>query len=281
MAQAIKAVSVRRGYDVTRYALNSFGGAGGQHACLVADALGMTTVLLHPFSGLLSAYGMGAGGGEGDAPGDPGPAAGGRPGRDPEPRRPAGGRLPATSWKRQGVERDPGPRAGVGASALRRLGHHLRAAGLPAASGRGGRTTSAPRWIAAFEDAHRRRFSFLDPEKPLVIEMVAAEASGPRRDRGSRPTHWRRRRIETRGPRATSRFFRRPGASEAKVWRREALAPGAEAWRAWRSSSKPIRPWWSRPGWSALPHRARTSGAASGSRRRRRGLAASDRGAIR
>src|SRR5581483_12000953 len=59
MANAIKKVSVQRGYDVTRYALNCFGGAGGQHACLVADALGMTTVLIHPFSSLLSAYGMG------------------------------------------------------------------------------------------------------------------------------------------------------------------------------------------------------------------------------
>jgi 5-oxoprolinase (ATP-hydrolysing) len=59
MANAIKKISVQRGYDVTRYALNSFGGAGGQHACLVADALGMTTVLIHPFSSLLSAYGMG------------------------------------------------------------------------------------------------------------------------------------------------------------------------------------------------------------------------------
>src|SRR6185437_10002109 len=54
-----KKISVQRGYDVTRYALNCFGGAGGQHACLVADALGMTTVLIHPYSSLLSAYGMG------------------------------------------------------------------------------------------------------------------------------------------------------------------------------------------------------------------------------
>jgi 5-oxoprolinase (ATP-hydrolysing) len=59
MANAIKKISVQRGYDVTRYALNCFGGAGGQHACLVADALGMTKVLIHPFSSLLSAYGMG------------------------------------------------------------------------------------------------------------------------------------------------------------------------------------------------------------------------------
>src|SRR5205085_10840089 len=59
MANAIKKISVQRGYDVTGYALNCFGGAGGQHACLVADALGMVTVLIHPFSSLLSAYGMG------------------------------------------------------------------------------------------------------------------------------------------------------------------------------------------------------------------------------
>src|SRR5260370_3776479 len=53
MANAIKKISVQRGYDVTRYALNCFGGASGQHACLVADALGMTKVLIHPFSSLL------------------------------------------------------------------------------------------------------------------------------------------------------------------------------------------------------------------------------------
>jgi 5-oxoprolinase (ATP-hydrolysing) len=59
MANAIKKISVQRGYDVTQYALASFGGAGGQHACLVADALGMKTVIIHPFAGVLSAYGMG------------------------------------------------------------------------------------------------------------------------------------------------------------------------------------------------------------------------------
>ncbi len=59
MAQAIKTISVERGYDVGEYALNCFGGAGGQHACLVADRLGMGRVLIHPFAGVLSAYGMG------------------------------------------------------------------------------------------------------------------------------------------------------------------------------------------------------------------------------
>jgi len=59
MANAIKKISVARGYDVTRYTLQCFGGAGGQHACLVADALGMPQVLVHPLAGVLSAYGMG------------------------------------------------------------------------------------------------------------------------------------------------------------------------------------------------------------------------------
>lgn len=59
MASAIKKISVQRGYDATRYLLNCFGGAGGQHACLVADELGIESVLIHPMSGLLSAYGIG------------------------------------------------------------------------------------------------------------------------------------------------------------------------------------------------------------------------------
>jgi 5-oxoprolinase (ATP-hydrolysing) len=59
MANAIKRISVARGHDVARYTLASFGGAGGQHACLVADALGMDRVMIHPLGGVLSAYGMG------------------------------------------------------------------------------------------------------------------------------------------------------------------------------------------------------------------------------
>ncbi|HVK55840.1 MAG TPA: hydantoinase/oxoprolinase family protein, partial [Burkholderiales bacterium] len=59
MANAIKKISVERGYDVTKYTLVCFGGAAGQHACLVADALGITSILVHPLAGVLSAYGMG------------------------------------------------------------------------------------------------------------------------------------------------------------------------------------------------------------------------------
>ncbi len=59
MAKAIRTISVGRGHDATRFTLVSFGGAGGQHACLVADALGIGTVMIHPLAGVLSAYGMG------------------------------------------------------------------------------------------------------------------------------------------------------------------------------------------------------------------------------
>lgn len=59
MANAIKKISVQRGYDVTKYTMNCFGGAGGQHACLVADVLGMKQIFIHPFAGVLSAFGMG------------------------------------------------------------------------------------------------------------------------------------------------------------------------------------------------------------------------------
>ena len=59
MANAIKKISLQRGYDVSEYTLCCFGGAGGQHACLIADALGMKQVFIHPYSGVLSAYGMG------------------------------------------------------------------------------------------------------------------------------------------------------------------------------------------------------------------------------
>src|SRR5215213_11464142 len=59
MANAIRKISIARGHDVTRYALACFGGAGGQHACAVADELGMTRILIHPLAGVLSAYGIG------------------------------------------------------------------------------------------------------------------------------------------------------------------------------------------------------------------------------
>src|SRR5690606_3794629 len=61
MANAIKKISVARGYDITKYALSCIGGAGGPHACRVAETLGIRTIIIHPFSGRLSAYGIGLG----------------------------------------------------------------------------------------------------------------------------------------------------------------------------------------------------------------------------
>ena len=167
MANAIKKISVQRGYDVTRYALNCFGGAGGQHACLVADALGMTKVLMHPFSSLLSAYGMGLANIRatreqaleedfGDAALRPLEALGGRLGED---------------VKRELIQQGVPER-----QITVRLRAHIRYAG-----------TDTPLVVetgplaamkAAFEAAHRARFGFIDDTKALVIEAASAEAIG-------------------------------------------------------------------------------------------------------
>ena len=134
MANAIKKISVQRGYDVTRYVLATFGGAGGQHACAVADALAIETVLIHPLAGVLSAYGMGLADltamreqaveaplVKGDGDGERGPAAG-----TSHHSRDAGGRCPGGTGRRR-CRSGPGDHGAAGAPALR--GHRHRAAG--------------------------------------------------------------------------------------------------------------------------------------------------------
>jgi 5-oxoprolinase (ATP-hydrolysing) len=163
MANAIKTISIQRGYDVTEYALVCFGGAGGQHACLVADALGMSTVFLHPFSGVLSAYGMGLADvrslGEQaiEAPLD---EAGARLAADALDRLAEAGRAEIA---RQGLD-------GAGAEVLRKA--HLRYQGsdTPLIVDAGPPEAMA----AAFAEAHRARYGFV-MDKPLVIEAVSAE----------------------------------------------------------------------------------------------------------
>jgi 5-oxoprolinase (ATP-hydrolysing) len=218
MAQAIKSVSVRRGHDITRYALNAFGGAGGQHACLVADALGMTTVLVHPFSGLLSAYGMGlaavrAGRQESlDAPLDEaGPAM-----------QALGARLAEACLREleeQGFDRRL---ARVQVSAHVRYAGSDTAFELPAFAVADGRRIDdrTAGLKAAFEAAHRRRFSFLDEGKPLVVELVSAEAvvaGAPVETTPPPPTE---------GAPEPGRFFSGGRWREALIWRRGALPPG-------------------------------------------------------
>jgi 5-oxoprolinase (ATP-hydrolysing) len=178
MANAIKKMSVQRGYDVTRYVLNCFGGAGGQHACLVADALGMTKVLIHPFSSLLSAYGMGL--------------ADIRATRQHAIEEPfgdaalaailaIGNRLAAEARNEvigQGVREDA-------VSVHVRV--HVRYAGTDTAllvpgfmiKADGKRTdVSLAQVQSAFETAHKSRFGFIDDNKELVAEAVSIEAIG-------------------------------------------------------------------------------------------------------
>ncbi len=167
MANAIKQISVQRGHDVTEYTLCCFGGAGGQHACLVADALGMTRVFIHPLAGVLSAYGMGL--------------------------------ADQTAMREQAVEVKLEPKhVGELESVLDRLAVSAREAllgqGLPPERVRVLKrvhlrydgTDSAlivklaaiPGMVAEFEAAYRMRYSFLMPNRGLIAEAVSVEAIG-------------------------------------------------------------------------------------------------------
>lgn len=167
MANAIKQISVQRGHDVTDYTLTSFGGAGGQHACLVADALGMKTVFIHTLAGVLSAYGMGLADQSAmrehaverrlDAIGD--------------------GELALTLEGLAGAARAQLLEQGVQIERIELLHRvHLRYEGTDAAIvvAFGGHDAMRAR----FEQAYKRRFSFLMPDKALVVEAVSVEALG-------------------------------------------------------------------------------------------------------
>ena len=166
MANAIKRISVARGYDVTRYTLQCFGGAGGQHACLVADALGMERVFIHPLAGVLSAYGMGLA--------DQAvlrqealelPLAGAH--ASVAARLDALAAQAAAELARQGV-------AQARISVHRRV--HLRYEGTDSALVVP--FADAPGLQDAFESAYRQRFAFLMHERRLIVEAVSVEAVG-------------------------------------------------------------------------------------------------------
>ena len=167
MANAIKKISVERGYDVTEYALCCFGGAGGQHACLVADSLGMRTVYIHPFAGVLSAYGMGLADVrslreeaveatlDGDVASDLDIRA---------------GRLASDARREladQGLDGD-------NVYVLKRA--HVRYAGTDTAIEVDYGTPAA--MSAAFNDAHRQRFGFVMEDRGLLVEALTVEAVG-------------------------------------------------------------------------------------------------------
>ncbi|MDX6393485.1 MAG: hypothetical protein QOJ73_4548 [Streptosporangiaceae bacterium] len=166
MANAIKKISVQRGYDVTSYVLATFGGAGGQHACAVADELGMTRVLIHPLAGVLSAYGMGLA--EVTAMRESAVEAPLSADLLPELAR-VSGELEAAARAEltgEGVSEDQ-------ARSVRRA--HLRYEGTDTALvvplG------PAAVMISDFEQAYRRSFSFLMRDRPIVVEAVSVEVT--------------------------------------------------------------------------------------------------------
>ncbi len=167
MANAIKQISVQRGHDVTEYALCCFGGAAGQHACLVADALGMTRVVIHPLAGVLSAYGMGLA----DITAMREQAAEVNLEAASEP-------LLREALARLGVEaRAQLLRQGVAADRIRVVERvHLRYEGTDSALIIG--FGPLPEVIAQFESAYRRRYSFLMANRGLIAEAVSVEAIG-------------------------------------------------------------------------------------------------------
>jgi 5-oxoprolinase (ATP-hydrolysing) len=166
MAYAIKQVSIQKGHDVTRYALVCFGGAGGQHACLVADELGMETVLIHPLAGVLSAYGMGLA--DQTVIREAAVEAPLAPGLMEELAR----RLEAlTAAGRAELLRQGAPAARI--TAARRL--HLRYQGTDAFLAVPFGTHDEV--LAAFTEVHRRRFGFATPERAVIVEAAVAEVT--------------------------------------------------------------------------------------------------------
>ncbi|MFF8291961.1 hydantoinase B/oxoprolinase family protein [Streptomyces sp. NPDC016309] len=213
MANAVKKISVQRGHDITRYALTSFGGAGGQHACAVADALGVDTVLVPPLAGVLSAYGIGL--------------------------------ADATAMRERSVEAElDGDAVHARVRDLcdrlaARTAEELRADGLP-----GGAISTHARVLLryagtdaglavpfgpaeamaeAFTAAHRARYGFT-MDKPLVVEAVSVEAVGRAGAHGpatpERPARGAPR------PRATVAMFTGGKRTDTPLYRREDLRPG-------------------------------------------------------
>jgi 5-oxoprolinase (ATP-hydrolysing) len=168
MANAIKKISVQRGHDVTEYTLSCFGGAAGQHACLVADALGMQTVFMHPLAGVLSAYGIGL--------------------------------ADVTVMKQRAIEAVLDDRALTDlatpfATLVAEARDALLSQGVPAADitiecrvalkYEGTDSTlqlsiekDAAKLAATFLDQYRVRYGFLMPQRRLVVESISAEAVG-------------------------------------------------------------------------------------------------------
>ena len=213
MANAIKKISVQRGYDVTEYALNCFGSAGGQHACMIADTLGMKTVLIHPLSGLLSGYGMGL--------------ADLRASREQS----IESELDADTMRR--VERlgfdmassatdevtDQGvPHDDVATTTWLHLRYDGTDTALPV-------LLDEPQLMRRdFESQHLQRYGFISPEKKVFASAIEVEAAG-----GGAALEEPEAAVLAKGvpnSKDVARFFSNREWHDARVYMREALAPG-------------------------------------------------------
>ena len=175
MANAIKKISVQRGYDVTEYTLACFGGAGAQHACLVADALGMRKVLIHPLAGVLSAYGMGLA--DISASRQRAVEAGLSSGPALET---IADELEAAA-RQELADQDLGPDA---ITAERKA--YLRYDGTDTALEVSLQQVESMR--EEFEAQHRQRFGFIFNDKELIVESVSVECRGGGAG-GAEPAH--------------------------------------------------------------------------------------------
>jgi len=214
MANAIKKISVQRGYDVTEYCLTVFGGAGAQHACAIADTLGMTTCLIHPMASLLSAYGMGL--------------------------------ADIRASRAQALEADLSAKSRLEAAAMLD-GLSVQALGEVEAQGVAeadielqttlhlkvkGTDTSLPisftdeaAMRTAFTTAHKARFGFSPGDSPLVIETVSVEAIGAATDL-SEPELETITRGEDYETALTAPVYFNGGWHDARFIKRETLRPG-------------------------------------------------------
>jgi 5-oxoprolinase (ATP-hydrolysing) len=215
MAKAIKQISIQRGHDVTEYTRNSFGGAGGQHACLVADALGISRVFIHPFAGVLSAYGMGL--------------------ADLRVMRERAieatlddkliGELKETFAEMETDGRDEMTRQGgdpARTSVLHKV--HLRYEGTdsPLIVDFADRETM----VKAFEEAHHLQYGFIAPEKSHIVEALNVEVisggtdvADPKLDQGK---------SEPPPPLAEVETYMAGAAHPTKVYDRDAMMPGCK-----------------------------------------------------
>jgi len=223
MANAIKKISIQRGYDVNDYTLCCFGGAGGQHACQIADALGMKQIFLHPYAGVLSAYGMGL--------------------ADLRSLHERAIEAELTESLLPQLEQTLADLATEGRISLHQQGVRKATDGAPLTSTatvqivakvhlryQGTDSTLLVDWGSLtelrshFEAQHQQRYGFVMEQKPLVVEAVSVEAIAPMEVLGERQ------RAEGRGqkvePVTTVSLYTQGQWHDAPIYRREDLGVG-------------------------------------------------------